>query len=260
MIDAAVIERLAVDLRHAERSATPVDLITDWHPDFGWDDARAVARATDRLRVDEGDTMIGYKLGWTSAAMRDALGIDRPNWGTLWNSQRAPDGLVTHELIHPKVEPELVYRVPAAAAGVVPDGPEEVAGWNGEWALGIEVVDPRFPDYGFRWLDNTADNSSAARVVIGSFATIDTVDPGALTVEISDGYEVRRGVGTNAMGNPSAAVAWLARSLRAEGTALVAGQVVFTGGLTAPFDVRAGERYTVSSPHLPPAHTTVRAD
>jgi 2-keto-4-pentenoate hydratase len=203
VIDAAVIERLAADLRHAERSATPVDLITDRHPDFGWDDARAVARATDRLRVDEGDTMIGYKLGWTSAAMRDALGIDRPNWGTLWNSQRAPDGLVTHELIHPKVEPELVYRVPAAAAGVVPDGPEEVAGWNGEWALGI---------------------------------------------------------GANAMGNPSAAIAWLARSLRAEGTTLVAGQVVFTGGLTAPFDVRAGERYTVSSPHLPPAHTTVRAD
>jgi 2-keto-4-pentenoate hydratase len=260
VIDAAEVERLATDLRHAERSATPVELLTDQHPDLSWDDARAVARATDRLRADEGDTMLGYKLGWTSAAMRDALGIDRPNWGTLWNSQLADDGLVTHELIHPKIEPELVYRVPASAVGVVPVGPQEVAGWNGEWALGIEVVDPRFRDYGFRWLDNTADNSSAARVVIGSFAMIDTVDLGAVTVDFSDGYDVRRGVGANALGNPCAAVAWLARSLRAEGTGLVAGQVVFTGGLTAPFDVRAGETYTLSSPHLPPAHIIARAD
>lgn len=202
--------------------------------------------------------MIGYKLGWTSAAMRDALAIDRPNWGTLWSSQVATDGLVAHELIHPKIEPELVYRVPAAAVGVVPDGPEAVAGWRGEWALGIEVVDPRFPDYGFRWLDNTADNSSAARVVIGPFAGIDTVDLDAVTVEFSDGHDVRRGVGSNAMGNPCTAIAWLARSLSAEGTDLVAGQVVFTGGLTAPFDVRPGERYTLSSPQLPAAHTTAR--
>jgi 2-keto-4-pentenoate hydratase len=260
MIDAAEVQRLAADLRHAERSSTPVELLTDQHPGLSWDDARAVARATDRLRADEGDTMIGYKLGWTSAAMRDALGIDRPNWGTLWDSQVAAGGLVTHELIHPKIEPELVFRVPATAAGVVPDVPAEVAEWNGEWALGIEVVDPRFPDYGFRWLDNTADNSSAARVVIGSFATIDTVDPGAVTVEFSDGHHVRRGVGANAMGSPCEAIAWLARSLRAEGTGLVAGQVVFTGGLTAPFDVRAGKSYTLSSPHLPPAHITACGD
>ena len=260
MIDAAEVERLAADLRRAERSATPVDLLTDRHPNFSWDDARAVARATDRLRVTEGDTMIGYKLGWTSAAMRSALGIDRPNWGTLWDSQIATGELVTNELIHPKAEPELVYRVPAAAGGVVPADPDEVAGWNGEWALGIEVVDPRFADYGFRWLDNTADNSSAARVVIGSFATIDTVEPGTVTVEFSDAHDVRRGVGDNAMGNPYAAIAWLARSLRAEGTGLVAGQVVFTGGLTAPFDVRAGERYTLTSPHLPPAHISARTN
>jgi 2-keto-4-pentenoate hydratase len=259
VIDAAEIERLAAELRHAERSTTPIALLTDRHPGFGWDDARAVARATDRLRVDEGDTMIGYKLGWTSAAMRDALGIDRPNWGTLWGSQVASAGLVAHDLIHPKVEPELVYRVPPTAVGVVPDGPEEVRRWNGEWALGIEVVDPRFPDYGFRWLDNTADNSSAARVVIGSFATIGTVDAGTVSVEFSDGHDVRRGVGANAMGSPYAAVAWLARSLRAEGIGLVAGQVVFTGGLTAPFDVCAGGSYTLTSPHLPPAQTAARA-
>jgi 2-keto-4-pentenoate hydratase len=260
VIDAAEVERLADDLRHAQRSATPIELLTDQHPGLSWDDARAVARATDRRRLAEGDTMIGYKLGWTSAAMREALGIDRPNWGTLWKSQLAADRLATRDLIHPKIEPELVYRVPDTAAGVVPDGPEDVAEWNGEWALGLEVVDPRFPDYGFRWLDNTADNSSCARVVLGSFAAIDGIDPAGVVVEFSDGYDVRRGVGANAMGDPNAAIAWLARSLRAEGTSLLPGQLVFTGGLTAPFDVRPGQTYAVSSPHLPPAHATTRAD
>ena len=64
-----------------------MELFTARYPGLTWHDARAIARRRDEMRRNAGETFIGYKLGWTSAAMREALGIDRPNWGTLWASQ-----------------------------------------------------------------------------------------------------------------------------------------------------------------------------
>ncbi len=118
------------------------------------------------------------------------------------------------------------------------------------WALGIEVVDPRFASYEFTWLDNTADNSSASRVIVGA-ATIDGLtdpqDLAEVSIEYSDGTVRQHGTGSTAMGSPAEAVAWLARSLAEEGERIESGQQVFTGGLTAPFDVAVGGRYTVKS-------------
>lgn len=231
---------VAAELRHAELTATPVELLTARWPALTWVDARAVARERDRLRHDDGDAPIGYKLGWTSAAMREALGIDRPNWGTLWRSQLVDDAHVElGELIHPKVEPELVFR---CTADVSADATVEEIAANGAWALGLELVDPRFPSFEFDWLDNTADNSSAARVVVGEFHRL-AVPPAELSVEMTDGNARRNGLGSAAMDDPCAAVAWLGRSLAEVPAGLRAGDIVFTGGITAPFDVRAGETY-----------------
>lgn len=248
-------EAVAAELEASERTAAPAPLLTGRWPDLAWADARAVATARDRLRRQAGETLIGYKLGWTSAAMREALGIDRPNWGTLWDTHRIDDGAVDlSALIHPKVEPELVYRSPG---GLAPDATGAgVAEAGGEWALGLEIVDPRFPSYDFDWLDNTADNSSAARVVIGEFRPL--AEPAEAAVTFGAGGEPRAGVGGNAMGDPREAVAWLARSLAAEGASLAPGDIVFTGGLAAPFDLEAGAVYTLNSPDL--GTLTLRAE
>lgn len=245
---------VADELRRAERSARPIPLLTDRYAELTWADARAIARARDRLRLADGERLLGYKLGWTSTAMRDALGIERPNWGTLWSSHLVADARIDPtRLIHPKIEPELVFHSSVDLDGAPTIDRIEQSG--GLWSLGLEVVDPRFPDYGFRWLDNSADNSSAARVVIGQSTHLDA--PAAEHVAVSDGSETRSGTGANAMGNPLAAVAWLVRSLTDEGEALRAGQVVFTGGLTAPFDLAASLRYELVSDHLAPVQATV---
>ena len=115
--------------------------------------------------------------------MRTALGIDRPNWGTLWDSQVCDKRIALESLIHPKIEPELVWRAPAAVPATATAA--EVAALGGEWALGLEVVDPRFPSFNFKALDNTADNSSSAFVQLGAFAAIDTVDIADVTVALS---------------------------------------------------------------------------
>ena len=240
---------LADELYDAGKAVRPVELLTTRYPKLTWDDARAIARATDTLRAAAGDVQIGWKLGWTSEAMRTALGIDRPNWGTLWQSQVASDSVALDRFLHPKLEPELVWRCGADLSGNITAADVDATG--GEWALGIEVVDPRFPSFVFQALDNTADNSSSAAVAIGGFSPVQPhASLDSLLVELSDGVEQRTGPGSQAMGSPGEAVAWLVRSLSDEGLVLRRGEIVFTGGLTAPFDAERGKAYSLTGPPL----------
>lgn len=257
------LDDVATELFAASSSGRPVELFTERFCGFDWEDARRVAKATDRLRLEAGDTQIGWKLGWTSAAMRQALGIDRPNWGTLWQSQTiAPgDGLDLKNFIHPKIEPELVWRCPVDLGGSDVTA-TDIAEVGGQWALGLEVVDPRFPSFTFDALDNTADNSSSAAIALGDFTSATTlaeqsIDPDELTVAFSDGAESRDGVGSNAMTSPLEAVAWFVRAMADESLPLAAGDIVFTGGLTAPFDVSSGVTYQLTGPPLDPVSLAV---
>ena len=246
---------IARELRTAERTVTPVPLLSVRQPGLTWDEARAVARARDDLRRGDGDRQIGWKLGWTSAAMRRALGINRPNWGTTWESQRLAESVDVSRFLHAKVEPELVYLCGADITG--PVSVDEVAAACGGWALGFEVVDPRWPSFDFDWLDNTADNSSGSGVRIGDFALL-TSAPADVVVNfhaVEDGDEVHmQGEGRSAMDDPLAAVAWLATALAQEGEGLRAGHIVFTGGLTAPVDLEAGMLLELRSGDLPPVN------
>jgi len=241
------VEALARELYEAGRTASPVPFIKERYPELDWDGARAIARATDDLRRAAGEVQIGWKLGWTSQAMRDALGVDRPNWGTLWQRQRRDRWFHMDNSIHPKLEPEFVWR-----CGADLSGPEvtaaDVDAAGGAWALGIEVVDPRFPSFAFDPLDNTADNSSSAVIAVGEFVEVQphsTLDD--TVVELSDGTEARTGPGSQAMGSPAEAVAWLVRQLASEDEHLAEGQIVFTGGLTGPIDVERRRSYKLRS-------------
>ncbi len=104
------IDTLARRLLEAEATAVPIPFLSEMDPSLDWETARSIARANDALRRRNGEQLIGYKLGWTSAAMRDALGIDRPNWGTLWEKNAVGASAAHSDFIHPKIEPELVYR------------------------------------------------------------------------------------------------------------------------------------------------------
>ena len=58
------------------------------------------------------------------------------------------------------------------------------------------------------------------------------------------GEVVMTAAGAAVMGHPAASVAWLANQLAAEEEGLRAGQLVFSGGVTAPVPVVAGGSVT----------------
>lgn len=91
----------------AEQYATPLDPLTESWSDLSDVDAYAIAAEKLRLR---NAPVVGYKLGFTSEAMRGQMGIADPNYGLLTSDldvAQAPATIDSARLIHPLVEPEI---------------------------------------------------------------------------------------------------------------------------------------------------------
>ncbi len=203
-------------------------------------DAYRVQARVLATRLERGGGRGGWKLGYTSQAMREQMGVAEANFGPLSTAMLLKNGAVIGEgVAQPRVEPELAAVI---AEDIAPDADEsQIAASVAEWRLALEVVDSVWEGYRFDWALNTADGSSAGFVVLG-----DVVDPGDLaTIDVTfsrNGEPVGRGVGAAAMGDPAAALAWLVGRLAESGEALRAGEVVITGGLTAAVPLAPGDR------------------
>lgn len=242
----------AVELDEAERNRVGLEPLSRRRLELTKAGAWDIAAARDRLRAERGEVLTGYKLGWTSDAMRRALGITEPNFGTLWEYMRLDEGyLEVARFIHPKAEPEFAFVADRTLRGAdVTVG--DVIG-AGRWGVALEVVDPRWASYDFDWLDNTADGSSAAAYVVGPLRRT-AVRPESLRLSMKAEGISREGAGEAAMGSPAEAVGFLVRQLHARGAGLEPGMVVLTGGITAPIDLTVGLTVDVSSPELGRCH------
>jgi len=96
-----------------------------------------------------------------------------------------------------------------------------------------------------------ADNTSAGRFIVGTPVPPDGIDLRLAGVVLEhNGDVVATAAGAAALGHPAASVAWLVRSLAAEGEGLTAGQVILSGGLTAAVPVRPGDVVVASIDRL----------
>jgi 2-keto-4-pentenoate hydratase len=241
------VSRRADDLERARSTLRGLPLFSRDATGLTEEDAWAIAAEVDRRLLNSGRRRTGYKLGWTSDAMRAALGIDAPNFGSLWDDMATDGTLALSTLRHPKAEPEFAFLADQTLSGAGTDE-SDVRG-AGRWAVALEVVDPRWESYDFTWLDNTADGSSAAAYAVGHFVEVD-VPPQDLSLTMAWDGQHRSGDGGAAMGSPAQAVAYLVGELAHRGARLEAGMIVLTGGVTAPVDLRPGLEVTVRSPQL----------
>ncbi len=229
---------LAAELHGARTERREIDRLTERFA-LSIDDAYRIQAEGIRLREADGESVIGGKLGFTSEAMRRAMGVDEPNYGWVTDAMLLADGVVRLDrFIHPKAEPEIAFVLGEdldASADV-----SAVLGATRGVTACLEVVDSRFRDFAFRAPDNIADDSSAAAFVPGAEAPISDLDLAGAEVRLRvDGAEVDRATGAAVMGHPAAAVAWMARA--ASGArGLRRGDVVLSGGLTAPVRLEAG--------------------
>lgn len=229
------VREVADLLDRAHESRTVLDAQAVAVPDLGT--AYAIQDALTERRLGRGGARAGWKLGYTSAAMRDQMGIEEPNVGPLLDTMLVETGARV-ELTQPRVEPEIALELATDLVG--PCTATEALAACGRARAALEVVDSVWVDYRFDLEHNTADGSSAAAVVLGP--DIPTADLDRVEVRLHhDGRLVGTGRGADVLGHPAAALAWLAGFLAARGERLCAGDVVITGGLTAAVALGAGD-------------------
>ncbi|MBP0593548.1 2-keto-4-pentenoate hydratase [Paraburkholderia sp. LEh10] len=248
MSNQQTIQSIATRLRAAEASRQPVAPV---RTEIEADDAAlayGIQQANVDLRRKQGERIVGRKIGLTSLAVQKQLGVDQPDFGTLFASMAYGDNqpMPLSTLIQPKVEAEIALvleRDLTAEKHTFAD----LIGATAYALAAIEVVDSRVQNWDIRFVDTVADNASSALFVLGSRPVLlRDVDLTACAMTLSQENEVlSRGNGSACLGNPLNAAAWLADRMVQLGTPLRAGDVVLTGALGSMVVVKAPGTYTV---------------
>jgi 2-keto-4-pentenoate hydratase len=246
-------EAMAARLVAAGRDRVPIPPLTDSNPDMSVLDAYGIQQLVVRDRLRTEGPVVGYKVGLTSAAMQELLGIDTPDYGPILSSMyRSGDAtLDLGALIHPRVEAEIAFQLASPLRGPGVDVDDVMAATAGVMAA-IEVIDSRIVDWRIRLADTIADMASSAVVVTsGRPVPAASVPLAEINVVMYDGdVEVSSGVGAAVLGHPARAAAWLVNTLGELGVGLEAGHVVMPGAMHAAVTAEAGHSYRAVFDHL----------
>ena len=240
---------LGDELYDALKNCRVVEPLTSRHPEITVEDAYAIQQRLNARRMAAGETIIGKKIGVTSKAVMNMLGVFQPDFGLL------TDGMVYNEgqaipastLIQPKAEGEIAFILKQDLIGPGVSASDVIAATEGVMAC-FEIVDSRIRDWKIRIQDTVADNASCGVFVLGD-RVVSPLDVDLNTCGMvleKNGEIVATGAGAAALGAPANAVAWLANTLGALGIPLKAGEVILSGSLAIMVPVKAGDSLRVT--------------
>ncbi|WP_262177447.1 2-keto-4-pentenoate hydratase [Haloarcula laminariae] len=243
-IDETTKDDLAGSLYEAHEAGEPIDALTATH-DLTIEDAYEIQSSVVQQRIEDGATVVGHKVGLTSDAIQEQLGVDEPDFGRLLDTMFVEGRLVPSEkLIAPRIEPEVGFLIgeelePPVSYLDVLEATQAVVPV-------LEVIDSRVRDWDIQIQDTIADNASSAMYLTGESATsLDGIDLSLEGVKLyRNGTLEASGVGAAVLDHPARSVAWLANTLADLGQHLTAGQLVLSGSLTPAVDVAPGDALT----------------
>lgn len=209
--------------------------------------AYAVQQRVVAARRAAGARVVGHKIGLTSTAVQQQLGVDQPDFGLLLDDMAYEDGAVlpATAVLQPRVEAEIAFVLGADLAdGDLP--PERVRAAVAYAVPALEICGSRITGWDITLSDTVADNASAGAFVLGrERVALDAFEPRTAVMTMSvDGRPVSEGTGADCLGDPLAAVSWLARTARDLGDPLRAGHVVLSGALGPMHPLTPGARVT----------------
>lgn len=235
---------VAAVLRTARAARTPVAPVSSTHGIEGLEAAYAVADLNTQARLAEGQRIVGLKVGLTSKAVQEQLGVDQPDFGVLFDDMEYLSGqdVPTNRLMQPKIEAEIAFVVGSDLAGTTPSYAEFLACLV--YALpALEIVDSAIADWKIRLVDTVADNASCGVYVLGDQPVLlGQLSLGDLGMYLTkNGTTASVGTGSACLGHPLRAAYWLACTMAARGQGLKAGQVILSGALGPMVPVAAGD-------------------
>ena len=248
------VQEAARRIHEAERTGVQIRQLSLEYPDMTIEDAYAIQRAWVVMKVAEGRTLKGHKIGLTSRAMQQSSQIDEPDYGDLLDDMFFRDGsdIPMSRFIVPRVEVELAFilgkplRGPNCTIFDALDATEYII-------PAIEIIDARIEQFDRdtkrprKVMDTISDNAANAGIVMGGRA-IKPMDVDLRWVSAllyRNGVIEESGVAAAVLNHPANGVAWLANKLAPYGTTLEAGQVILGGSFTRPTQARAGDTFHV---------------
>jgi 2-keto-4-pentenoate hydratase len=229
-----IVETAAERLEEAARSRKPCPPLRDLMEPDDVESAYAVQQAVAARRTAAGVKVVGRKIGLTSLAVQQQLGVDQPDFGVLFEDMQFADGdtVSMTRLLQPRIEAEVAFvlRADLTEDDLSLDDVRDAVDYA---VAALEVADSRVEDWKITFADTVADNASAGVYVLGEDRrTLDEVVPRtvAMRMEVT-GQEDSTGTGEACLGDPLLALQWLAVKARALGDPLRAGQVVLSGAL-----------------------------
>ncbi|ATP41187.1 4-oxalocrotonate decarboxylase [Solibacillus sp. R5-41] len=227
----------------AQATKQAIEKITVSKPDLTVEQAYEIQKISIEQTLTAANRFIGWKMGLTSVAKQQQVGVDSPIYGRLTSSMN----LITNELtaaeyIHPRVEAEVafVFKKALFGANLTPldvwDAVESVY-------LALEVIDSRYQNFSFTLPDVIADNASSTKILLSAQAFSPyALDWSAVEVTLKlNGEDKLFGQGAAVLGHPIYSVIELLTMLEREGRGITPGQLVLTGGITDAIAVEAGD-------------------
>ena len=247
-MERAEIERLGDALYLAMCGRSVLAPLTDSHPNLTIEQAYEISLRFLANRLNAGEKTIGKKIGVTSTAVMDMLGVRQPDFGFMTDAMRHDDVMaISGSLIQPRAEGEIAFLLKKDLQGPGLTNVDVLAATEAVMPC-FEVVDSRIKDWQIKIQDTIADNASCGWFALNEAAAISPTAVDLINCEMTvckNGEVISMGTGAAAMGNPVNCITWLANTLGTFGITLEKGDVVLSGSLVPLEPVTAGDEMSL---------------
>lgn len=243
------VNDIASELFLALKKQEMIQPLTERYPDININDAYQISRKFLSLREDEGDKIIGKKIGVTSPVVQEMLGVDQPDFGFLTDSMQIQNKSafsIIGSLIQPRAEAEIAFvlKEDLHGPGI---SKEDVILATEKIIPCFEIVDSRIDSWNIKIQDTVADNASCGIFILGEGSCPpDQYSMDELEVIVhKNGEFLSSGKGSAVQGHPAEAVAWLANTLGEYDIPLLKGEFILSGSLVPLEPAEAGDKFSM---------------
>jgi len=252
----------ARQLLEARAYSVPVPRLTATHP-LSLEEGYRIADEILRLRLEQGETLVGRKLGFTNRKTWESAGVSAPFWSPLFDTtiryaHNSQGRQCLEGAMQPRIEPEIILKLgrapePDATIASIADCIEGVA-------AGFEIVSCPFEKWDFTAAEAIAAYGVHGTLIIGermklskasrrNLAAVLANTSASLSCATAEQTVLRAaGFGSTVLDSPVHALLALHQLLQQnpEWPQLQAGEIIATGTLTDAFPISPGETWTTA--------------